>query len=195
MTTTDALLDWWFAAGADDDATQEQIRFWFGGGEDSDREIRERFLDDVEAALAAPARLGAPARDALAQLLLVDQLTRSLFRGTPRAFAGDAHALTITRDLVARGADRELRPVERVFAYLPLEHQEDMDAQREAVRCFAGLVDEHPGSRFIGLALDRAREHADAIERFGRFPWRNKIFDRETTQEELDWMNGVVVPA
>ena len=119
-------------------------------------------------------------RGALASCLVLDQLPRNLFRGTPRAFAYDPLARAIARRTVAAGLDRQLDAKARLFLYLPFEHSEEIADQREAVR----LCEE------LGNAgwLDYARRHLVIIERFGRFPHRNAILGRVSTPEEVAFL-------
>jgi uncharacterized protein (DUF924 family) len=119
----------------------------------------------------------AGARGALALVILLDQVPRNLSRGDPRAFAGDAKALAVTKDALGRGLDRELSQAERMFLHLPLEHCEDLRDQELCVELM-GRLDENPKWR------DYALRHRDIIKRFGRFPHRNAALGRESTAEE-----------
>src|SRR5207245_226662 len=104
--------------------------------------------------------------------LLLDQFTRNAFRDTPRAFAGDALALAAAREMVMRGQDQQLAPLQRGFVYLPFEHAEDLGAQREALQLFERLAHDAPG---LADLLEWARKHHVIVERFGRFPHRNAV--------------------
>ncbi|MFN3566225.1 MAG: DUF924 family protein [Burkholderiaceae bacterium] len=183
MTTPRDVLDFWFGApGAAGHGTARD--FWFRKSEATDASIRARFGADVEAALAGQRdRWDDSPRGALALILLLDQFTRNVFRDTPRAFAGDGKALALASALVERGEDRSLAPIERWFAYLPFEHAESLDAQRESLRLFAALAQD-------GLAepLAWAQKHYDVIARFGRFPHRNAILGRASTPEEIEFL-------
>jgi uncharacterized protein (DUF924 family) len=174
------VLDFWF--GVTDAARDE----WFRKDDAFDASIRERFGASVEQALAGGlAGWEHTAHDALAVLLLLDQFTRNIFRGTPRAFAGDARALALARAMVARGDDVALPPLRRVFVYLPFEHAEAAHAQRESLRLFGALAAAHPS---LATFDDYARRHAVVIERFGRFPHRNAILGRPSTPEEIAYL-------
>ena len=171
-----AVLHFWFG-----DAQAPRAE-WFRKDETFDAQIRSRFGDLIDAALADTlGAWNATPKGALARLLLLDQFTRNAFRDTPRAFAGDTQALSAARALVARGDDRRLPPLWRVFAYLPFEHAEDAAAQVESLRLFAALsqVD-----ATLAPFEDWARRHAAVIERFGRYPHRNELLGRTATQEE-----------
>jgi len=182
------LLDWWFGHGTTGRAvaTQKQ-KLWFGYKPAQDDEARQRFgeLSDQ----AADGRLQAWADSAqgwLALVLLLDQLPRMIHRGTPRAFAGDARAQQLVGDGLAQGWDASLAPIERVFIYLVLEHAEDLDSQELAVRKFAELRDSaetEDRQPFQGF-LDFAERHRDVVARFARFPHRNLILGRASSEAE-----------
>jgi uncharacterized protein (DUF924 family) len=172
---------------------QQVLRFWFGDTpvaraewfkKDAafDAQIAERFGPLIEQALAGGLGDWADAPDtALARILLLDQFTRNAFRDTPRAFAGDARALAAAREMVARGQDQALPPLRRAFVYLPFEHAEDRAVQRESLVLHAALARDDPS---LASQEDYAKRHAEIIERFGRFPHRNLVLGRVSTDEE-----------
>jgi uncharacterized protein (DUF924 family) len=177
-----AVIAFWFGDPPADAPRPE----WFRKDEAFDAAIRERFGTLIGAALDGGLRdwdAGPPG--ALARIVLLDQCTRNAFRGTARAFAGDALALQAARALVAHGADRTLPPLMRQFAYLPFEHAEDATAQRESLRLFTQLGTEHP--QHAGL-LTWARRHAEIVARFGRYPHRNAVLGRVSTPAELEFL-------
>ena len=185
MTDAQQVLDFWFGAPGSPDAAAPRAEWWRKDPA-FDAAIAARFGDLVEAAIAG--RLDdwqADARSALARIVLLDQFTRNIFRGTPRTFAGDPLALAGARALVAAGHDLQLPPRERAFAYMPFEHAEDLAAQDEAMRLFGALAAEDPGQ--AGM-LDYARRHRDIVARFGRFPHRNAVLGRASTPEELAFL-------
>ena len=175
------VLDFWF--GAPGSAARGQSRIeWFRKSEAFDTEVRLRFRPRIEQALQGSLpHWAAPAEAAMARVLLLDQFTRNAFRDTPRAFAGDALALSAARQMVARGHDADLPPVQRAFVYLPFEHAEDLATQDDAVQLFMKLCAEAPA---LGDMLDYARRHQAVIARFGRFPHRNAILGRASTPDE-----------
>ncbi len=122
---------------------------------------------------------------ALALVIVLDQFTRNVFRDQARAFAGDAMALATARALVASGADLGLTGVQRQFVYLPFEHAEDLNTQRDSLRLFEQLEHDQPALK--GL-LDWAKRHHDIIARFGRFPHRNAALGRASSAEELAFL-------
>ena len=177
MTPADVLA-FWFTDVAEPRAE------WFRKDAAFDALIAERFGGSIEAALRGEldAWAGTPA-GALARVLLLDQFTRNMFRGTPRAFAGDPLALAAAESMVARGDDRALPPLRRAFVYLPFEHAENLAHQDEALRLFAGLAAEAPA--LAEEHLQWARKHHEVIARYGRFPHRNPILGRVSTPQEL----------
>ncbi|MBI5108389.1 MAG: DUF924 domain-containing protein [Rhodocyclales bacterium] len=180
-TLTRAVLDFWFrpAGGYRPE--------WFRKDETFDAAIRVRFAADVDAALAGTQPAAVSAEDHLARIVVLDQFTRNIFRGTPRAFAGDAEALRLATALVANGDDKNLDPWQRWFAYLPFEHSESPIEQERSVALFAALAREQQQDAFDN-PLVYAERHRDVIARFGRFPHRNGILNRASTAEEIEFL-------
>jgi len=193
--TIDAVLDFWFDTNA---STQEErtarTRRWFARDDAFDAQIRTRFGTLVERAIDG--ELGpewsATTRARLAQILLVDQFTRNAHRGSARAFAGDARAQRLALELVDSGDDRALAPIERVFAYLPLEHAEDAALQERSVALFEALAAQAPAAERASFDnyADYARRHRDVIARFGRFPHRNAALGRVNGADEQAWLDA-----
>ncbi len=189
----DELLDFWFG-GREADATEiatTRAELWWGHKPETDELLQERFGMAVTAAAGGVLDhwVGSP-RGRLALILLLDQLPRAVFRNTPRAFATDGKALEVATRGLDSGADRLLRPIERVFAYLPFEHSEDLHDQERCVELMRNLAEEVSEAHretFAGF-LDFAQRHRDIIARFGRFPHRNVILGRESTDEELEFL-------
>jgi uncharacterized protein (DUF924 family) len=154
---------------------------WFRKDDTFDAAIRARFGALVDEAHAG-GLAGWEADDdgALALLVVCDQFPRNLFRGDARAFALDARALALAKRVVAEGRDARLRPVERAFVYLPFEHSESLEDQREAVRLFGTLRDDPDAGGYLEWAV----RHLEVIERFGRFPHRNEALGRASTAQE-----------
>jgi len=116
--------------------------------------------------------------------------SRNIYRCDPRSFALDEQALAHALEGMASGHDIALRPLERVFFYLPLEHSESIELQQQSVRLYEGLlneVGEKLAQPFTGF-LDYARRHLEVIQRFGRFPHRNAILGRESTAAEIEYL-------
>jgi uncharacterized protein (DUF924 family) len=160
---------------------------WFRKDAVFDATIRARFGTAVDAAIdGAFAQWTDEPRGALACVLLLDQFTRNIYRGTRRAFAGDARALAIAQASVDAGGDAALGPYERSFLYLPFEHAEDPAAQQRMIALTTRLRDE------TGLTgpLEWAEKHGAIIRRFGRFPHRNAILGRPSTDDEIAFLQG-----
>ena len=153
---------------------------WFAKDEAFDAEVRTRFGAAVEAALAG-ALPAAWHGEPLAEILLLDQFTRNIFRDSPRVFAGDTRAQALAAALSGSAGYAALDPLERVFVVLPFEHAENAALQDEAVRLFGELAALRPD---LAGYLDYARRHRDVIRRFGRFPHRNAALGRESTADE-----------
>lgn len=193
--TPDDLHAFWFGPAADTAGDAEvitrQSALWWKKQPEVDAAIRERFAPLVGRAAVGKLDGWLPAlRGRLALILLTDQFPRSIWRGQAAAFAFDVLALRWAKAAIERGLDRDARPVERVFLYLPLEHSENLADQREAVRLFDALAAQaapEAGAAFAGY-LDYARRHLEIIERFGRFPHRNAALGRETTAEEAEFL-------
>ena len=186
------VLDFWF--GPPDDPAHAQTRpAWFKKDAAFDAEIGRRFGPLIEMALAAGQAdltldwITRPlqALPALARLILLDQFTRNCYRDTARAFGGDGQALNIARALVASGRDRDLTGVQRQFAYLPFEHAEDLSHQRTAVQLFQQLAQDEPA---LADGVSWAQRHHDIVARFGRFPHRNALLGRPSSDEELAFL-------
>lgn len=168
---------------------------WYGGGDDLDAEIRDRFADVWQAAAERGLDhwVDGPG-GALAFIVLTDQFPRNMWRGSARAFATDAMALAAARRAIAEGWDMAAPEPERQFFYLPLMHSEVLADQED---CIGFMVERMPETG-VSNAL-HARAHAEVIRRFGRFPYRNAALGRETAPAEADFMEqggyGAVVAA
>jgi uncharacterized protein (DUF924 family) len=170
------ILEFWF--GSPPHATRD---VWFRNDPAFDAAIQERFGAAEAAALSGEfTTWDATPRGSLAHVILLDQFTRNIHRGTPLAFAGDAQALAIATQAIARGFDCELDRFERWFLYLPFEHSEDAAMQQRSLALFGQLAEE-TGDH---TPLEWAEKHADVIRRFGRYPHRNTILGRASTTEE-----------
>lgn len=178
-----AILDFWFLP-------PNQYRpEWFRKDAAFDALIATTFGGDVEAALAGRAPVGEDAEAVLAHILLCDSFPRNIFRDTPRAFAGAATALALATDLVSRGADKNLPPLQRWFVFLPFQHSESLLDQERSVALFAALRREAQLAAF-DRAYDSALRQREVIARFGRFPERNAILGRPSTVEEIEFLEA-----
>ena len=179
------VLDFWFLPPDNPDYGQARVE-WFRKDDGVDAQIRARFGALIDAAIDGGLRdWDATPHGALARLIVLDQFTRNVYRGTPRAFAGDAQALALAVALTQAAQDQLLPPMLRAFAYLPFEHAEDLAMQARAVELFQLLSQAQPG--FEGM-LDYAERHQEVIARFGRFPHRNAILGRASTPQEVEFL-------
>ncbi len=173
------------------EAAKDVLRFWFeetpaelrfAKDEAFDTAIQERFgglLAQLKATRAAgwdgdPAHL-------LAAVIVLDQFSRNLFRGSAEAFAADQIARGLTRTAMRNGWDAGMSGDERAFLYLPLEHSENAQDQADSVAAFASIG--------IAMYADYAVQHHDVIARFGRFPSRNAALGRTSTPEEEAYLS------
>lgn len=183
-TSPDDVLALWFGPG-------DQMKRWFARDAAFDAALAERFGDDVAAARAGELDHWAhSARGRLALVVLLDQFSRNIHRGTPLAFAADAAARRHAAAAVDLGEDRILAPRERAFLYLPFEHGETMAHQDRSCGLFAQLVlESDPEARGMSEAmLDYAHRHRAVIAEYGRFPHRNAILGRTDTEAEVAYL-------
>jgi uncharacterized protein (DUF924 family) len=152
-------------------------KHWFAKRPDIDATIRDRFLPLHERILAGDGSISTGQHPLLAAVVVLDQFSRNLFRGTPRAFAADPIARRLSKTAIMQGFDVDMTRDERMFLYLPFEHSEDRDDQALAINLIARLGNE-----------DWTRDalaHRVIIDRFGRFPHRNAILGRISSTDEL----------
>ena len=194
------ILEFWFGHRPyTRPVVAKHARLWFGDPSapelrpQADEALRLRF-----SALAAAAARGdfdvweSSPRRRLALILLLDQIPRSIYRGTPQAYAQDRRALALAVSGTQLGADAALDPVERIFFYMPMQHAESRELQEESVSAFRRLAAEGPAefAQLFALAAKRAEQQREVVERFGRFPHRNLILGRDSTPEEREWLAG-----
>lgn len=170
----EAVLTFWF-----EELTPKD---WFAGGEQIDAVITDRFSELHERVAAGEYwRERAEPKLALAEVIVLDQFSRNLFRGTADAFAHDGQALVIAQGVVARSDYIHIfTPAEQQFLYLPFMHSESRMIHKEALNLFQALGNEE--------ALEYEQIHKDIIDRFGRYPHRNAILGRDSTPEEIDYL-------
>jgi uncharacterized protein (DUF924 family) len=185
------VLDFWFGAMADGVADAETRARWFAGDREFDALCTHHFAEILDA--AAHDRLAhwtATPRGRIAFIVVCDQFSRQIHRGSARAFATDSKALACAKDGVALGHDRELRYDERTFFYLPFEHSESRVDQHTAVGLFTLLVADAPTAQHEDAlsTLDFAKRHRDIVLRFGRFPHRNAALGRASSDAEIEFL-------
>ena len=180
-----SLLDFWFGPEADPDREQPRP-IWFKSTDEFDAALRREFLADSEAAAGGSLRSWeASPEGALALLLLLDQVPRNIFRGSPSAYATDAAARDAADRALDRGFDHLVPPAWRFFFYMPFHHSENLADQRRSLALFNAL----PRNPDRGGSLRRyGCAYIEVIERFGRFPHRNEILGRVSTPAEIAFM-------
>jgi uncharacterized protein (DUF924 family) len=169
------VLDFWFGPGDDDR--------WFKRDEALDRAVRETLADDHErAAAGAYDSWRESARGCLALVLLLDQVPRHLFRDDPKSFATDARANDVASHAIEQGFDRQIAAQsQRMFLYLPLEHSERLTDQENCCRLMATLDENKEWAEWAIM-------HRDVIDRFGRFPHRNAVLGRASSEAEQEFL-------
>ena len=177
----EAFFDFWFGV-PDHPQRFHHKQIWLRSTPEFDAHVRANFAQDHELAMAgALAGWEEAPLSALAHVMLLDQVPRNIFRSTPRAFACDPLALAATNRALERGFDHAVPPAWRLFFYLPLEHSEALADQQRGLDLMMAIPSV-PGRPTDGKMT---RLHLEIIERFGRFPHRNVILGRESTEEEL----------
>lgn len=174
MTPQD-VLDFWF---------KEASGKWFSKDETFDAKIRERFSDTYEKIVRDETRDWRKTPEGrLAEILVLDQFSRNMFRGTTKAFAADELALSLAEEAVKAGDDKKLSPRERHFLYMPFMHSESREAHKKAFWLFLklALVTFNWGAFLYEI------KHKKIIDRFGRYPHRNAILGRASTPEEIEF--------
>jgi len=172
--TADDILEFWFS--------EESQARWFDSTPEYDRLVKERFEGAWQQARSGElADWEETAVGALALVIVLDQMPLNMFRDQPESFSTEEQSRQVARRAIGNGFDIELADEYMAFFYLPFMHSESLADQDRAVMLFetAGLENN----------LKWARSHREIIRRFGRFPHRNKILGRESTAEEVEWLN------
>ncbi|MCG9681282.1 DUF924 domain-containing protein [Vibrio sp. Isolate23] len=171
--TAEEVLSFWFE--------ELEPKDWFISSETIDNKIQQRFGDLITRAAQCELyswRTNALGR--LAEVIVLDQFSRNIYRGTPSAFAQDPLALSLAQEAIALGKDAELTPQQRAFLYMPFMHSESALIHERAVELFKA-----PG---MENNYEFEIKHKVIIDRFGRYPHRNKILGRESTEEEIEFL-------
>ncbi len=174
--------------------SEHRARVWFGEDQQTDEEIKKLFTEDLERAIRGEYDFWqASPRGQLSLILLLDQFSRHIYRDTPQAFLQDSKALTICVEGLSVEADHSLSLIERVFYYFPLLHSENLHHQEQAIRGYQILAElAFSETRVIYDSFLRfANHHYGVIQRFGRFPQRNRVLKRESTPEELVYLREI----
>lgn len=185
------ILFYWFGnISVLEKPSTEKEEIWFKKSDKTDQEIKEKFEDYFEGIEKLDVNTLSSSEEVLAYIILVDQFSRNIFRNTPKSFSFDNKALELAFYGYSKCFDLNIDPVKRVFFYLPLEHSEKLENQLLCLEKFENLVndvDESLKNKMI-FFKDYAVRHYDVIKRFGRFPHRNKILDRVSTEDEVEFL-------
>jgi uncharacterized protein (DUF924 family) len=171
------IVHFWF------EETEPQL--WFQTHEDFDARVRERFAVTYDMAKEGLCNSwSSDAEGCLALCLVLDQFPRRLYRGQAAAFATDEKALLVAKQAIHKGFDQVFTHEKRFFLYMPFEHSENISDQKRNLDLFKSMEKQNP------LAYAVARQRYDIIEKFGRFPDRNAILGRASTDEERAWLEA-----
>lgn len=156
---------------------------WWVKDEGFDAIIRERFINEHQAANQCELyHWRETAEGRLAEIIILDQFSRNIFRDTPLAFASDSLALALAQEAVSLKVDKQLNDVQRNFLYMPYMHSESIQIHQQAVLLF--------GANKENSNLDYELKHKAIIERYNRYPHRNKILGRTSTPEEVEFLTN-----
>ncbi|OGT53437.1 MAG: hypothetical protein A3E84_02815 [Gammaproteobacteria bacterium RIFCSPHIGHO2_12_FULL_42_13] len=184
----DEVLKFWFGRVEETIVpTEHRARIWFGEDEETDQEIKQKFTGLLESAIQGECNdWRISPRGQLGLIILFDQFSRHVYRGSDKAFSQDEQALDICHQGMKAGADHGLSLIERVFYYFPLLHSEKISDQERSLQAYRTLIDlAFSETRVIfDSFLKFANHHYSIIQRFGRFPQRNKALNRTSTKAE-----------
>lgn len=192
MNEIGEIIEFWFGEIRDGLCVEDRNEFWFMPDKQTDLTIKNDF--EYLVLKAADGKLSdwkSSPEGSLSLILLLDQFPRNIYRGTPNAFQFDEHAKRICKAGLLEGMDKELVLIQKCFYYMPLVHSENIDDQNlymdlhSRMKSTAGDIQLNQ----INHSLNYAGIHRDIIKRFGRFPHRNKIMNRKSTQAELDFLS------
>lgn len=188
------VLKFWFGDLKEGEVPADELRkMWWTKDEVIDEYIRSNFGSDlVRAKNGELSGWEDTPKGTLALIILLDQFSRNIYRGTPEAFSQDMRALGIALGGIGKGFDEELHPVERVFFYMPFMHSEDLNIQRKSLQLFESLERSFNSPPKLAEMFSQNRKYAERhyeiIESFGRYPHRNKILGRESIDVELEFL-------
>lgn len=192
MVQPQEVIEFWFGTIAEDGSVApEQKKLWWKKDPAFDTEIRERFGDAIAAAEAGEldSWLDTP-EGSIAFVILLDQFTRNTRRNKAEMYAADDKAVAAVRHALEKGHDQKLRSMQTYFLLMPLMHAEDLACQNECIERFEALAKSGEAGAIQGATggAEYARKHMVIVERFGRFPHRNGILGRESTPEEVAFL-------
>ena len=192
MSAYQDVLTYWFGNRTGNlDVINEKSSLWWKKDESLDKDIKQRFGPDLQRLKNGELTAWDSSTQAqLAMIILADQFSRNIYRNTPESFAADPLAVSLTIEGMDTGKDLKLRLVERIFFYMPLMHAESIELQDKSVAKYTDCMNESTEAekKSFHNHLDYAIKHRDIIERFGRFPHRNKILDRGSISEEIEFL-------
>jgi uncharacterized protein (DUF924 family) len=201
MSSPEEVLSYWFPEedlfDADRETFGRQMQWWFQGGPEVDSEISERFGEVLEQARRGDLDHWAEtARGRLALIVVLDQFSRNVYRGSPLSYSQDEKALKLALEGIDAGMDRELSAMERIFFWLPLGHSEDLALhERSVLHAEEEATNAPPHLRVeVEFGVSQARAAREVITRFGRHPHRNEILGRTSTPEELEYLRTETPP-
>lgn len=171
----ETIIDFWFA--------ESSRYFWFRSTPEMDAQLRDRFIDSWLA--AAEGKLISweeSPEGVLALVIILDQFPLNMFRGKPLTYATEAQARNIARAAIDKGFDKDLTNEQNGFLYMPFMHSEDMADQERSIKLFEQSGREE--------SIRFAHHHHDIVQRFGRFPHRNKILGRQSRKEEIEYLTS-----
>ncbi len=199
-SSPEEVLSYWFPEGinvADPETMRRQGKRWMAGGPEVDREITERFGAVLEQARRGELDHWAETpRGRLALIIVLDQFSRNIYRGSPLSYSQDEKALRLALEGIEAGMDRELTPLERNFFWLPLGHSEDLALHERSVEHSEEEAANAPAHlrAMAEFGVSQARAAREVIARFGRHPHRNEILGRDSTPEELEYLRTGTPP-
>jgi uncharacterized protein (DUF924 family) len=186
------VLDFWFGSSTDSGAIlKEKMKLWFVKDPENDQKMKSIFGYDVEKGSHGHYDNWSDTPEGrLGLIILLDQFSRNIYRNTPESFANDPKALMLSLEAIDEKIEKSLIPIYQVFYYMPLMHSEEISIQRKCVEMFKQLQSEVDDSlkKTIGGNIDYAIQHMKIVERFHRFPHRNAILGRASTEEEVEFL-------
>lgn len=197
---TNKVLSFWFRDSSSKFIDPKLVQFWFIGNKETDDLIRSSFLDEIEMISANTKSIrddliGSGPKGSLSAIIILDQFRRNVYRNSPAAFSHDHIALDMSKSLVRDNGHLKLDPIHRTFVYMPFQHSESIQDQLESLRLFKELKEETKEleiSSMFSSFYEYAMDHHKTISRFSRFPTRNIILQRQSTEEETEFMQSSI---
>jgi uncharacterized protein (DUF924 family) len=189
-STAIQILKFWFGENYITWPDKSTSRKWFMGGDEFDQEILLNFETDIEELLQSELEIPNTAEELVASVIVLDQFTRNIFRGTEKAFSGDGKALQLAKYATKASYYKDLPAHQKIFITMPFEHSEEMEDQLICLDLFEKMLSqyEEPLKTKVKGFQGYADDHYQIIKAFGRYPHRNKILGRTSTQKELDYI-------